>query len=329
MKRTHITRSVVGCLLAIAVLCPANRADADDFSKSGRTAFQFLKIGIGARQTAAGEATIASVRDVNSVFWNPAGLAGVRSVEAAFSYTRWFADLKYSSGAVGVRLGDVGVVGLSFASLGYGEIPEALVLPGSSDTRTGNTFTGHDMLFGLTYSRNFTDQLALGVSAKYVEEKLFRYTVNIVAFDVGTNYAIGFKGTRLAMSFQNFGSSVKFIEREEGEDIPLVFRIGVSTNVSDGEDGFLNLGQQHRLVLSSEIFHTNDFGDRLHVGGEYTFDDFLAVRGGYRFNYDEGNLSVGFGLHQSVSGMDLRIDYSFVKYEFLESPHRFTVTMAF
>lgn len=306
-----------------------------DFNKGARTSLQFLKIGIGARQAALGEASIALVRDVNGVFWNPANTSGIDRFEAAFSYVRWLGDLNYAAGAVGYRVGDIGVFSGSIASLDYGEIPEALVSSGTgaSDTRTGNTFSGNDFMAGLSFAREFTDRLSIGVAGKYIHEGLFTYSASTFAWDVGTNYDIGYKGIRLAMSAQNFGGGVEFLEegsQTESFDLPIIFRIGMSLNLlSPHGDALASMGGNHFLRLGVEAINTNDFNERFHVGGEYTFNDFLALRGGYRMNYAEGNLAMGFGIAPRISGMEVRIDYAYVSYSFLDAPHRFSLTLAY
>ncbi len=321
----------------------------DDFNKGGRTALQFLKIGVGARQVALGEASIATVRDVNSVFWNPAGIAGIERFEASLTNVRWLADLTYMAGTIGARWDRVGIVALSIGALDYGEIDEALVTSttGGNDTRTGNTFSGSDLLIGLTYAREFTDRLALGITAKWVREDLFDQgpcfvtsdgeefdcSASTFAFDVGTNYDLRYNGIRLAMSAQNFGGSVDYLgevsSRSEGFDVPLVFRIGLSADLVNGQNAFVTLGPLHRVVVSAEAINTNDFSERLHFGAEYWFNDLLALRGGYRFNYAEGNLSLGFGLNVGVGDFAARLDYGYVQYDFLDAPHRFSLSFAF
>lgn len=322
------------CYCTILILAMTCTATGEEFNKGGRTSLQFLKIGVGGRQVAMGEACIANVRDINSVFWNPAGISGLQGLEASFSYSSWFADLKYFAGAVGYRWGDVGTFALSYAGLDYGQIQEALVTVagGGSDTRTGQTFGGGDMLLGLSYTRDFTDQLSIGVTMKYLEEKLFIYGVNLFAFDVGTFYNTGFNGIRLAMAAQNYGGSVKWLGRsdlEEGYDIPLVFRIGASVGILGSHDAFIDFGSTHNLTVTIDAVHTNDYAERLHLGGEYLFSDILAVRAGYKFNYEEGNLSLGFGLRQKLEAFEVRVDYAYVKFSHLESPHRLTLTVAY
>ena len=329
MKKISVLVAGIVLLLAAAPTVHAQ------FNKVGRTAFQFLKIGVGARQSAIGEASISSVQDVNSVFWDPANIAGVENAEASFSNAWWFADMKYVSGAVAMRLGGIGVGALSIASLNYGDIPEALVTvpSGSSDTRTGSTFTGGDLLVGASFSHQFTDHLAIGVGVKWMQEKLYTYTVSLPAFDIGTFYDTGFKGIRIAMSAQNFAGSVKWLSqsnREEGYDIPLIYRIGASVDLIRGKDAFIDLGEMNVLTLSTEAIHTNDYAERLNVGAEYWFNNLLALRAGYRFNYDEGNWSFGAGVSmKQLVGYDIRVDFAYVSYQYLDSPTRLSLSFAF
>ncbi len=92
---------------------------------------QFVKIGVGAQQTALGEACIANPNDVTSLFWNPAGLTKIENIQTSFHYTKWIADLNIMSAAAGVRLGNIGVLALSYSFMNYGDIDEALVTSAS------------------------------------------------------------------------------------------------------------------------------------------------------------------------------------------------------
>ena len=320
-------------LVAVLLLASAE-VRPQSFNKAGRASFQFLKIGIGARQTGMGEAGISVVRDVNSLFWNPAGITGIQSAEASFSYNRWFADMNYFAGAAAFAVEDIGVFGVSYSNLGYGDIPEALSTSasGSSDTRTGSTFTGYDMLIGLSYARQFTSNLSIGVTGKMLREKLWIYGVTTYAFDVGTFYDTQFRGIRFAMSAQNFSGAVKFLDigsRREGYDIPLLFTIGVSVDLMNPGDAFINAGDDNRFTLALETVNSNDYGERWNIGGEYTFADLLSLRGGYRFNYEDGNLSFGAGVRKRISDIDVRVDFSYVSYQYLTSPWRLSVTLGY
>ncbi|MBC8402259.1 MAG: PorV/PorQ family protein [Candidatus Marinimicrobia bacterium] len=317
----------IGLLIASIGLLPLKA----EFNKSGRTAFQVAKIGIGARQVALGEACAASINDVNSIFWNPAGVSGIGRIGSSINYNRWLADLNYFSFAAAFRIKRNHLISFGLSTLDYGDIDEALipVTGGTSDTRTGETFSGSDNIISLTYAREYTDRLTIGISAKYMSEQLFDYTVDLWAFDVGTFYKIGFKDLRIAMSAQNFKiGSVKWLEesdRDDGYDIPLVYRIGVAMNVIDGSDGFINLGATHRLQYAFDAISSNDYGERYHMGLEYWYKEFIAIRGGYKHNYQDGNLSLGLGIKLDK----FNLDYAFTAYEYLNSPQRISIVFTF
>jgi len=323
-------------LFITAILFGISQISFAQFNKAGRTAFQFLKIGNGARQVAMGEASIAGVQDVNSIFWNPGAITGINNAEASFSYNSWIADLKVLSGAAGFNLDGIATFVFNYISLDYGNIPEAGVTSatGNIDTRTGNFFSGSDLAVGLGIARNFTDKLSIGVNIKFMREELWIYSSSLWGFDVGSFYNTGWRGIKLAMSAQNFSTQARFfetgIEEQQSYEIPLVYRLGISIDLLGGEELFLGGDPgQHTLSVSADAIHTNDYKERLHLGMEYQFYNMLFIRGGYKFNYEEGNVSVGAGFNYNISGIMFKFDYAYVSYDFLQSPHRFTVTLGF
>lgn len=322
-------------IITIALLLGISGTVPAQFNKAGRTTFQFLKIGVGGRAAAMGEAVIANTQDINSVYWNPAGLTGVQNLEAGVNYTKWIADLNVTSAAVGYNLGEA-VVAFNYMGLNYGNIQEALTTSASGrvDTRTGSTFTGSDLALGFTVARRFTDQLSIGVNIKYLRENLFSYTTSMWAGDVGTYYDTQWKGIRIAMTAQNFSKQARWLytkeETQQSYELPLVFRIGTSIDLMGGENLFLGGdGSVNKLTLDIDAIHTNDYAERLHIGGEYVFMNMLSLRAGYRMNYEEGNLALGAGFKTEFSGVKMEFDYAYVKYDFLESPHRFSLIFAF
>lgn len=320
--------------LAVLIIIYGN--GFSQFNKAGRTAMQFLKIGVGARQVGIGEASIAGVQDVNSIFWNPAAITGVKNSEASFTYTQWIADLKVFSGAVGYNFQNIGTLVINYISLDYGSIPEAITTSptGRLDTRTGNTFGGSDLAFGIGFAKQFTDKLSIGVNARYVREDLFVYSSDLWSFDVGSYYNTGWKGIKIAMSAQNFSTPARWLydkeETQQTYDLPLVFRIGLSIDMFGGQDLFFGGDPKvQKLTVNMDAIHSNDYAERLHAGLEYLLLDIFSLRAGYKVNYEEGNLSLGAGVKYDVGPLNLRFDYTYVNYDFLQSPHRFTLIMGF
>jgi hypothetical protein len=305
------------------------------FKKVGRTSMQFVKIGIGARQSAMGEACIANLNDVNAIFWNPAALTQIDNIQAAFHYTKWIVDLNIMSAAVGFHLGNYGVLAVSYNFMNYGDLEEATVTSptGGVDTRTGNIFSGKDLVFGVAYAKAFTDKLSIGVNVKYMREDLYKYTTSLWSFDVGSYYNTGWKGIRLAMCAQNFSTQARWLytgeENRQSYEMPLLYRIGASIDLFGGSD--LLLGgdpMSQKLTLNVDAIHSNDYSERVNIGAEYTFLNQFYLRGGYRINVDEGSLSMGLGVKTEISGLKLQVDYSYVNFDFLDSPHRVSVMLS-
>ena len=67
-------------------------------------------------------ANTASVRGIESVYLNVAGLTGTNKTEIMFSNASWFGDISINSFGVAQKVGDTGVMGISFMSLDFGDI---------------------------------------------------------------------------------------------------------------------------------------------------------------------------------------------------------------
>ncbi|TFG94455.1 MAG: PorV/PorQ family protein, partial [Calditrichales bacterium] len=272
--------------LIVAMLLFSNLAYGT-FNKAGRTSLQFLKIGVGARSAALGEACIANMYGINSAFWNPAALTTVTGGEAAFNYVRWIGDLDVMAAAIGYNIEGIGVFALNYTGLDYGDLEEALVTSptGRLDTRTGTLFTGGDLSLGFSFARRFTDKLSIGVQLKYLREDLFEYSTSQWAIDVGSFYDTGWKGIKLAMTAQNFSKPARFLttreEYEQTYELPLVFRIGWSIDLMGNTDLlFGGNPDAHKVTLNMDAVHTNDYAERLHVGVEYWLFNQFSLRTG-------------------------------------------------
>jgi hypothetical protein len=75
--------------------------------------------------------------------------------------------------------------------------------------------------------------------------------------------------------------------------------------------------------------HPNDNYESINLGGEYVFNDFLAIRGGYKDLFlpdPEFGMTAGFGLKQLVMGnVSLKFDYAFEKLVHLGNIQKFSI----
>lgn len=288
-----------------------------DFTKAGSSGLQFLKIGIGAREVAMGEAVNSIVNDANSVFWNVGGLAYVENKQASFSYTSWLVESQVNSAVIAFPVGSF-VFGISAISFSINEFEETTALQPDG---TGRMVDAGDLLIGAAVSRRFTDKLSIGLQVKYVREELDDYSIDNVLFDVGALYFTGFRQLRLAFSLQHFGPDMKL--ENLSFRTPLLFRVSAGDELFN----FKNV----KLLVAADLIHPTDNDEWINVGGELVLLDNFAIRSGYRFNTDINNFSFGFGvISPRLMNMNLKLDYAYSPEETVfDAIHRLTVSLEF
>lgn len=306
------------CGLILLLLAPAATAQIDygyDFERSGSAGFQFLKIALGARESALGEAAAALTNDVNAVFWNVGALPLATERQVAFTHNEWIVNSSVDALAVSTPLGPY-AVGLSVVRFGIEPFEETTVLEPDG---TGRMVEAGDFMVGLAGARRFTDRLTIGVQAKYVRETLDDTAFSNVLFDVGALYFTGFRDLRLAFTLQHFGPDVEGLRQDFRT--PLLFRVAAADDLVSRPD--------FRLTTALELVHPTDNNEWINGGVEAVLLDVLALRAGYRLSVDEGAWSFGGGVTPPrVQGVALRADYAYVPFgEILGATHRFTVSL--
>jgi hypothetical protein len=315
-------------LLAMAFLLTGSSALAQ---KVGSTSMQFLKVMPSARGTALGDAYSVWATGAEAIFWNPGGLAAIGNQEVSITYVDWLFDTQQGAFSYGLSLGNFGVVGAQIQYVDFGSFDETSNDPQfitHPDGRgfTGRTFRPFSYLVGLTYSRFLTERFSVGLGVKFAHESLFdgnrvqainaqggveevKTWANGVLFDFGLRYYTGFRSVYIATSVQNFGGDVTYAK--QSFPVPLMFRFGIAADLV-GANGLLVAGREdNRISAAFDIFHPNDYDQQMHAGLEYEFAGFLALRGGYKFNYDYDGLTLGVGLKHSLDSFGVAVDYSY------------------
>jgi hypothetical protein len=168
--------------------------------KAGINSAAFLKVGVGARQVGMGSAVTSMNGDVTNVFWNPAGVAlRDEKAQVSFTYNSWIGGLTQNAFAGSYKLEGIGTIGVGVMTFGMSGIPaDRDVYPGNTvlqglqiDQASSDTYDYMDMLAQVTYSTYVMDRLALGVSVKFINEKIDDMNASAVGFDLGSVYNIG------------------------------------------------------------------------------------------------------------------------------------------
>ncbi len=315
MRSVMRVRKYSMVVLALAILAPIMIYSQ---SKVGTSAAQFLGISVGARATALGGAFGAIAEDATALYWNPAGISRMGVSEAYISHTEWLVQTDFNWAGLVLAIDRNNAIGIHFTQLNYGE---DVVTTIDEPMGTGDRWSAMDIAAGISYSRNLTDFFSIGGSVKYINQRIWNESASAIAMDVGLLFITGFNDMKLGVSITNFGTEMKMdgknlsiIHDPDGDSfgsndkiparletdsfvLPLQFRVGLAMDVLQSE--------HNRLLVSVEAYYPNDYDPFMSTGLEYTWNDLLSIRGGYRSLFMPDPVetwTVGAGLRFNLGG---------------------------
>ncbi|MFT7330743.1 MAG: hypothetical protein ACI848_000811 [Roseivirga sp.] len=134
---------------------------------------EFLNIGVDAAAFGMGKAVVASTNDVNSGYWNPAGLVHVEDYQGSLMHAEYFAGIaKYDYVGFAMPIDGRSSLGLSLIRFGVDDILDTTELidsQGNIDYNRINLFSAADYALNIGYGRKLQVQgLNIGLNAKIV-----------------------------------------------------------------------------------------------------------------------------------------------------------------
>ncbi len=301
---------------------------------------QFLKVPIGARGMGMGGAYGSVANDLSALYWNPAGISDIKTVATEISYLQWFATYSHSFAAASFPLNQDFVVAINATSFSSGDIQTTTI---ENPEGTSAKYSVSDLALGVTFSGYLTDQFSFGVTAKYVNNSIYNLSSSGLAFDIGTMYNTGIYGIKIGFSIHNLGGETSYagqslrtikktIEQLNAAPVdmsmiaypysyPLIFRASISSELYNEDD--------HKVIGAFDFNTFSDVPEQFSVGAEWTYADFVALRGGYQTSHDQFGLTAGIGIKYEVGGVDGRFDYAINPTKTLGLVNRFTIGIRF
>jgi hypothetical protein len=315
MKR-HI---IILNLLFLAGICQAQQLSGIPAS--------FVDIGFGARPAGLGGAYTAMANDVNSTFWNPAGMASASSSQASFTYTNQLGMLAYNSFSAIMPLGMAGA----------GQAAGIAVI--SSGDKALREFTVQG-----SYARAFGGKLRAGVTAKFRHASFGNNALNAsdyVVFEPDeindglANQVMGSAngfGVDLGVQY-DLTPTIKFGVMAKDLLAPMSWTSSTASaaqnaagsargSYSESLPAEVAIGTA--LMMIDNVAFTSDFhpaltktsNSTLHSGVEVRLLNLIALRAGIQqnFNNDErSKYSAGMGINYGMStSTTVLLDYTFM-----------------
>lgn len=268
---------------------------------------EFLNIGVDARAMAMSKAVTATVGDVTSGYWNPAGLAQINdSWQASALHAEYFASIaQYDYAAFAMPLDATSTAGVSLVRLGVDDILDTTQLfdeDGNVDYDRINRFSAADYALLISYARQASGiaNLSYGANLKLIYRNIGKFANAVgFGFDLGAQYQI--KKWQLGLMIRDVTTTFNawnineenlrdVFERTDNElpsenlelTIPRInlglgrsFNLGEKYRLTTGLDASMTFGGRQNTLLSSSLVNISPA-----VGAEVAYKDFIFLRGG-------------------------------------------------
>lgn len=291
------------------------------------TSAPFLTISPDARAAGMGDTGVAISADANASYWNPAKTVfATNEIGASISYTPWLGKivndmwLFYGSGFY--KINHKQAVAISMRYFNLGDITFRDDTGQELDQHNPSEFT-----IDASYSQLLTENLSLGVSARYINSNLLGGNSSSldqdtrpgrsVAVDLGVFYdkdlTLASKNSNVALglNISNIGRKITYTDESNRDFIPTNLRFGtaLTTEIDPFNTITLAVDINKLMVPTPDPSDTTNqtllsgmftsFGDApggfseeikeyiLSVGAEYWYNNTFAVRLGYFFESED------------------------------------------
>ncbi len=288
---------------------------------AGTSGADFLEIGIGSRPIGMGEAFTAATDDLNSVYYNPAGLGTLKYPMLQLMHQELILDSRFENISLSYPLlgGNLGYSNSVFWVPPFDKID-------IDGNKTGSVyFYNMSNVLAYGYSLGFME---VGGSFKYIYQRIDTLQLHSFAFDTGvmkrlymfSPFDTPVRNFSLGMSMQNLGS------RAKDDPLPRLIRLGASYKLTHWL--MFNVDAIENMIDSSDLYDfTSGFDEsfRLNTGVEFNYLEILSFRGGYRFN-DAGSYSLGLGFNYVIKNVSFVIDSSYTDTGIFGPVYSFSIT---
>ncbi len=313
---TRTLWAVQGLLVLAAATALLGLSAVSWAADAGKSSSNFLKMGIGGRGSAMGDAQTAAVDDVDALYWNPAALGFLRQNEVGFMHDNSFQSVDQNVLFYAHPTETKGTLGAGIQMMRVGDIAGF----DANDVPTGD-LTASNTLLTFAWGRPWEEApllpgLQTGASLKLLQTKLAQDSASAYMMDLGLMYEAKegfFQRLRTGLVFQNLGTGIKFVS--EKSSLPAAMKLGWA---------YPFFGDN--LIGALDIVNPTDGKMYLNMGVDYKLWDIVSFRVGFTGRHDL-DAGVTYGLR--LGNERLHLDYAFTPFGALGDSHRLSLGFRF
>lgn len=267
---------------------------------------EFLNIGVDAAAFGMANSVIAQTGDVNSGYWNPAGLIHLQDKQISLMHASYFANIaQYDYAAFAMPVDEKSALGISVIRFGVDDImntTELIDQNGVIDYNRISLFSAADYAFNISYARQLSvEGLSLGANAKVVRRVIGEFAKSWgFGIDLGLqyhteNWKFGAMVRDITTTYNVWNINEAEFDKIKGavpgqnQTLPETteltlpkLQLGVARDFAFNEQFMLTAA----AVLHTEFYETNAlistsaFSVQPSVGFEFGYDQMVFVRAG-------------------------------------------------
>ncbi|WP_299052944.1 PorV/PorQ family protein [uncultured Polaribacter sp.] len=303
---------------------------------------EFLSIGVDAAGLGMSKSVVATTNDVNSTYWNPAGLVGIEDYQGSLMHTSYFAGIaSYNHAAFAMPIDKQSAVGVSIIRFGVDDILNTTTLidnDGNINFDRISLFSSVDYAFNIAYARNLIlKDIKFGVNTKIIRRIIGDFASSWgFGFDVGiqferNSWKFGVMARDITTTFnswsinENAFNTIKDAIPGENQELPetteltkpkVQLGIAKSWNIGRSFNLLSEVNANIRFTKTNDLFSSEAFSIDPAIGFQIDYESLVYLRTGVgNFQYitdfnDTKSLSLqpNFGVGFNYNG--IKIDYA-------------------
>lgn len=281
----------------------------------GGVAGAFLRMGVGARARAMGDAYTAMARGIEASYYNPAGLPFLEKRELVTSFRLLSLDRAFTFVGVGLPIqpeakeGETpldGGLALAWIRAGVDNIDSR-----DGDGRSLGELSNSENAFVLAFALKPAARLAVGLAVKLLWNRFPNIGNNgetLSSTGVGFDFGLRvepFSGVILGAAVKDINSkytwNTQVLFDEDGSEVvnefPKIVRVGVAARVP----------RAPWATVALDYEDSEELDGRVHFGLEGAFPEGMVLRAGL----DDGSVTAGLGYQFEVLGENSQLNYAF------------------
>ncbi len=306
---------------------------------------EFMNIGVDASSISMSGAVTSSINDVNSGYWNPAGLTAVEQGEISLMHSNYFANIaNYNYVAYAKPIDNQSAIGLSMIRFGVDDILDTTQLiddQGNINYDRINLFSAVDYGFIISYARKMlTKEISYGINTKIIRRIIGDFASSWgFGLDIGlqlktsNNWRFGLMARDISTTYNSWSiNETRLIDIQnaidgQNQDIPNSTEITIP-KIQLGISKLHNINYDYSLLTSFDLIMKFEQNNNLISSEFVSINPAIGLELGYT---DSVFLRLGIGNFQNEIGFDNSTNLTFqpnfglgFKFNNLEIDYAFT-----